>query len=66
MPPSIDAKESGISDIAGLRPALDAACMSSGISSASAATLFITAESAAAREAMIDMWAASFRAPEIT
>ena len=48
MPPRIDANDSGISVIAGLRLARAAACMSTGMSKARAATLFITAESAAA------------------
>ena len=44
MPPRIDANDSGISVERTLRPAFLAACMSIGISSASAATLFIIAD----------------------
>ena len=66
IPPSIDAKDSGISDSDGLRCALRAACMSIGISSASAATLFIRADMAAASDAMIAMCAASLRVAETT
>ena len=47
MPPRIDAKDSGINVSAGLRFSLLAACRSTGMRSASAATLFINAESAA-------------------
>ena len=61
MPPRIDANESGIKLSAGLRLAFAAACMSNGISKASAATLFITAESAAAKPAMMPICAPSFR-----
>ena len=43
----MEAKESGISVSAGLRLAFAAACMSTGISNANAATLFMIAESAA-------------------
>ena len=55
MPPRIVAKESGISVAAGLRLAFAAACMSTGMSRASAATLFITADRAAATVDMIPM-----------
>ena len=48
MPPRIDAKDSGIRDNDGLRPDFLAACRSSGISNASAATLFMIADSDAA------------------
>ena len=52
MPPRIEAKESGISVRAGLRLARWAACISMGMSNASAATLFIMLESAAETNAM--------------
>ena len=52
MPPRIEANDSGISVSAGLRLDFAAACMSTGINSASAATLFITADRAAAMLAM--------------
>ena len=45
MPPRMVAKDSGISDRPGARPALRAVWISTGISSASAATLFIKPES---------------------
>ena len=61
MPPSIDANDKGMSDKDGLRPAFFAACMSTGIRSASAATLFINADKPAARPAMIVMCVASLR-----
>ena len=66
IPPRMDANDSGISDNDGLRSAFLAACMSTGISSASAATLFIRAESAAASDDMIAMCVPSLRVPEIT
>ena len=55
IPPRIDANESGMSVSAGLRLALWAACRSTGMRSASAATLFMTAESTAAIPDMIPM-----------
>ena len=57
IPPRIEANEIGIRVSAGLRLALRAAWMSSGISSASAATLFIAVDSAAERLAMMPMCA---------
>ena len=48
IPPRIDAKDSGMRVRAGLRFALAAACMSKGINSASAATLFMIADRRAA------------------
>ena len=60
MPPRIDANESGMRVSAGLRLAFRAACISTGISNASAATLFITALSAAA---IVDMTAICRRRP---
>ncbi len=65
MPPRMDAKDSGISDSDALRPLLRAACRSRGISSARAATLFITADRHAASPDMMPMWDASLR-PEST
>jgi hypothetical protein len=47
MPPRIDAKDNGISVKATLRLAFFAACISIGINRASAATLFMTADSTA-------------------
>ena len=47
MPPRMVAKERGISERAGLRPALRAVWISTGISRASAATLFMKADSTA-------------------
>ena len=61
IPPSIDANDSGISVIAGLRPAFLAACKSIGINSASAATLFITADNEAETPAIRLMWANRLR-----
>ena len=55
MPPRMVAKDSAISVMHGGRPALRAACTSIGIKSASAATLLITAESAAASPPVIAM-----------
>ena len=61
MPPRIDAKDSGISVNDGLLPAFLAACISTGMSKASAATLFIIAESAAARPDMMVICVPSLR-----
>ena len=61
MPPRIEAKDSGIRDSDGLRPAFFAACMSTGISRASAATLFMMAERPAASADMMPMCVASLR-----
>ena len=61
MPPRIDAKESGIRVKAGLRLAFKAACISSGMSSASAATLFITADRTAANPAITPICVPSLR-----
>ncbi len=55
IPPRIEANDSGIRVSAGLRFAFAAACRSTGMSSASAATLFMTAESAAAIDDMTAM-----------
>ena len=60
-PPRIEAKESGIKVSAGERLALRAAWMSTGIKRASAATLFMTADRAADRAAMMPIWAVSLR-----
>jgi hypothetical protein len=57
MPPRIVAKDSGISEAATARFAFSAASMSRGMSSARAATLLMTAESAAPATAMIPIWA---------
>jgi len=66
MPPRMVAKDSGIRVSAGERFARRAACMSTGMSSARAATLFMKAESAAPTAPMIAMWAGSERpAPAI-
>ena len=59
MPPSMVANDSGISVSAGLRLALMAACISTGINNASAATLFITADKPAAIPDMAAMWVCS-------
>ena len=61
MPPRIDANDSGIRDSEGLRFALAAAWMSTGISSASAATLFMMADSTAASEDITAMCAPNLR-----
>ena len=61
MPPRMEANDSGISVSDGLRPAFLAAWRSSGISNASAATLFMTADSVAASPDMMPMCAASLR-----
>ncbi len=61
MPPRMVAKDSGISDRPGLRPALRAVWMSTGISSASAATLFIKADKTAPTLPMIAICAPSLR-----
>ncbi len=55
MPPKIEAKDSGMRVSLGLRSALSAACRSIGISKASAATLFMMAESAAETPAITEM-----------
>ena len=61
IPPRIDAKETGIRLSAGLRLAFFAACISTGINNASAATLFMTALSAAATVDMMAICRRSFR-----
>ena len=61
MPPRIVAKESGISDRPGLRPALRAVAISTGMSSASAATLFMKADSTPPTPPMIAIWVPSER-----
>ena len=61
MPPRIVAKDSGISDSPGARPALRAVWMSTGISSASAATLFMKADSTPPIPPMIAIWLPSDR-----
>ena len=66
MPPRIEAKDRGIRVNAGLRLALAAASRSTGMSSASAATLFMIAESAADTPAMIAIWAKTGRAASTT
>ncbi len=66
IPPRIEANESGISVSEGLRLALAAAWSSTGINNASAATLFITADNAAAKPDMIAMCVASLRAGSTT
>ena len=66
MPPRMEAKDSAISDRDGLRPAFLAACKSTGMSNASAATLFMTAESAAASADMMLTCAASLREASTT
>ena len=66
MPPRIEANDKGISESAGLRLAFDAACMSTGISNARAATLFINADNTAASVDMIPICPASFLVPETT
>ena len=55
-PPKREANESGINVRDGLRPAFFAACISTGINSASAATLFITADNPAANADMKVIW----------
>ena len=59
MPPRMVAKASGISVRPGPRPALRAACMSTGIRSASAATLFMKADSTEPMPPIMAMWPAS-------
>jgi hypothetical protein len=61
MPQTMVAKDSGMRVSAGLRLAFEAASMSTGISSASAATLFITADSAAPTPPSMPMWAVTLR-----
>ena len=63
MPPRIEAKESGIRVRPGLRWAFSEACRSRGIKSASAATLFITADRAADTPAMTLMCRRTLRVP---
>ena len=62
MPPRMVANDSGISDSAGLRPALRAVWMSTGIKSASAATLFMKALSTAPIPPISAIWVPSPRA----
>ena len=66
MPPSIDAKDKGISVSEGLRFAFAAAWMSTGINMARAATLFITADSAAAIPAITAICVCSDTAKRLT
>ncbi len=66
MPPRMDAKDRAMRESDGLRLLFFAAWRSSGISNASAATLFMTADSDAARPAMMPTWAASLRDESIT
>ena len=61
MPPRMVAKDSGIRLNPGARPALRAVCISTGISSASAATLFIKAESTAPMPPISPIWLPSVR-----
>ncbi len=65
-PPRIVANDSGIRVSAGLRLAFLAASRSTGMSRASAATLFITAESAAATPAIMAMWRETLRDASLT
>jgi hypothetical protein len=60
MPPRIEANDRGINESAGLLLAFVAACMSTGISNARAATLFINADNTAASDDMMPICAASF------
>ena len=57
MPPRMLAKDMGMRVRAAVRFAFLAASMSTGISSASAATLFISVDSEADSEAITAMWA---------
>ena len=66
MPPRIDANDSGIRLNRTLRLAFFAACMSIGINSASAATLFITADSIADTPAITLICMNNDRPPSIT
>ncbi len=61
MPPRMVAKAKGISDEAGERPAFCAACTSTGINMASAATLFMKPENTAPMPPMIEIWSGSER-----
>ena len=61
MPPRMVAKLSGISDSEGERPALRAVWMSTGISNASAATLFMKADSTAPTPPISAIWPPSRR-----
>ena len=63
MPPRIEAKDSGISVSPGFRSVFSDACRSMGMSNASAATLFITADSAAETPAIRPMWRPMLRVP---
>ena len=64
-PPRIEANESGIRVNAGLRLAFFAACISTGMSMARAATLFMMADRAADTADMMPMWAERLR-PDCT
>jgi hypothetical protein len=66
MPPRMVAKESGIRVSAAARFALAAASRSSGIRSASAATLLMTADSAAPTTAMTPIWTGKARSGATT
>ncbi len=61
MPPRIVAKDSGIRLSPGARPALRAVWMSTGISKASAATLFMKAESTPPIVPIRAIWAPRLR-----
>ena len=61
MPPRMVAKESGIRLSPGARPALCAVWISTGINSASAATLFMKAESSPPIAPISAIWAPSAR-----
>ncbi len=63
MLPKVGAKDNGINVRAGERAAARAACRSTGISNARAATLFIIAESTAARPLITPTCSQSARAP---
>ena len=66
IPPRIEANDKGINDKAGLLLAFFAACISTGINNASAATLFIIADKPAASAAITLMCAPNLRVPEMT
>ena len=63
-PPTMVANDKGIKVSAGLRLALAAAWMSTGMRRASAATLFITADKAAPMAAVTAMWRPMLRVPD--
>ena len=65
-PPRMVAKDNGIRLRAGLRLAFFAACRSMGMKRASAATLFMMAESNPATAPIMPMWLISERPPSTT